>query len=105
MNKMKKVFGIEMGKKKELLEVLEADPYAKDSFAMIGYKLKEGAQVGADQGMLYVYVSGDEESIGKAGKRLEGLLVEVPPETEEKIIAIITEEEDQAATGMGDIFG
>lgn len=103
--KMKKVFGIEMEKKKELLAVLDADPYAKDSFAMIGYKLKEGSQVGADGKMLYVYVSGDEESIKKVGKRLEGLLVEVPSETEEKIIAIITDEEDKAATGMGDIFG
>ncbi len=102
---MKKVFGIDMGKKRELLAVLDADPYAKDSFAMIGYKLKEGSQVDADKGMLYVYVSGDDESIAKAGKRLDGLLVEVPADVEEKIIAIITEEEDKAATGMGDIFG
>lgn len=102
---MKKVFGIELGKKKELTELLEADPYEKGSFARMGYKLKEGSQVGADEKMLYLYVSGDDEAVEKAGEKLKGLSVEVPQEVEERVIARIAEEEDRAATGMGDIFG
>ncbi len=102
---MKKVFGIAIEKKKELVELLEADPYAKGSFAMMGYKLKEGNQVGADEKMLYLYLSGDDEKIKGAGEKLKELSVEVPADIEEKVIAVITEEEDKAATGMGDIFG
>lgn len=102
---MKKVFGIAIDKKKELMELLEADPYAKGSFAMMGYKLKEGQQVGADEKMLYLYLSGDDEKVIKAGERLKEISVDVPSDIETKVIAVITEEEDKAATGMGDIFG
>jgi hypothetical protein len=102
---MKKVFGVMAEKKKELMEILDADPYAKDSFARMGYKLKEGSQVGADEKMLYLYVSGDGENVKRAGEKLGDLSVEVAGEVEEKVIALITEEEDRAATGMGDIFG
>ena len=102
---MKKVFGIPLEKKKELTELLEADPYAKGSFAMMGYTLKEGNQVGGDEKTLYLYISGDDEKVQGAGEKLKGLLVEVPAELEEKIVAVIAEEEDKAASGMGDIFG
>ena len=102
---MKKVFGVPAEKKKELTAILEADPYAKDSFARLGYKVKEGAQVGGDEKTLYVYVSGDEENVKGAEAKLKELCVEVPAEMEQKVIGIITEEEDKAASGMGDIFG
>ena len=94
-----------MEKKKELTALLEADPYKKGSFAMMGYKLKDGSQVGGDESTIYLYISGDDEKVEAAGERLKELLVEVPADLEEKIIGIITEEEDKAASGMGDIFG
>jgi hypothetical protein len=102
---MKKVFGIPMEKKKELTALLEADPYAKGSFAMMGYKLKDGNQVGGDGKTIYLYISGDDEKVAGAGEKLKELLVDVPGELETKIIAVIAEEEDKAASGMGDIFG
>lgn len=102
---MKKVFGIPMEKKKELTALLEADPYAKGSFAMMGYKLKDGNQVGGEEKVIYLYISGDDDKVKGAGEKLKELLVEVPAELEEKIIGIIAEEEDKAASGMGDIFG
>ncbi len=102
---MKKIFGIPLEKKKELTEILEADPYEKGSFAMMGYSLKEGNQVRGDEKTLYLYISGDEDKVEAAGKKLKELRVDVAPELEEKIIAIIVEEEHQAASGMGDIFG
>lgn len=104
-NKMKKVFGVSAEKKKELTSILEAEPYAKDSFARLGYKVKEGAQVGGEEKTLYVYVSGDEENIKGAEAKLKELRVDIPAGMEEKVIAIIAEEEDKAASGMGDIFG
>jgi len=102
---MKKVFGIPLEKKKELTELLEADPYAKGSFAMMGYKLKDGNQVEGDEKVMYLYLSGDDDKVEAAGERLGELKVEVPAELEEKIIRIIADEEDKAASGMGDIFG
>lgn len=102
---MKKVFGVPLEKKKELTAILEADPYEKTSFARLGYKTKEGSQVGGDPGTIYVYVSGDEAALRSAGERLKELLIEIPREMEEKVIGVIEEEEEKAATGMGDIFG
>ena len=102
---MKKIFGIPLEKKKELTEILEANPYEKGGFAMIGYKIKEGNQVGGDEKILYLYLSGDKEKVVAAGEKLGELRVDVAAELEEKIIKAITEEEDKAASGMGDIFG
>ncbi len=102
---MKKVFGVSLEKKKELTEILEAEPYEKTSFARMGYKTKDGAQVGGDEKTIYVYVSGDEEAMKLAEEKLKELLVEIPKEMEEKVIAVIAKEEDKAASGMGDIFG
>ena len=102
---MKKVFGIALEKKKELTELLEADPYAKGSFVMMGYKLKDGNQVEGDEKVIYLYLSGDDDKVEAAGKRLGELSLGVPTELEEKIIKIIADEEDKAASGMGDIFG
>ena len=94
-----------MEKKKELTAILEADPYAKGSFAMMGYKLKDGNQVGGDEKTIYLYISGDDEKVKGAEEKLKELLVDVPGELEEKIVKVIAEEEDKAASGMGDIFG
>lgn len=104
-DRMKKVFGIPLEKKKELMEILEKDPYDKGSFAMMGYKLKEGAQVGESEDMLYLYVSGEDEKVEGAGGKLGELKKDIPGDTEKKIIEIIAEEEEKAASGMGDIFG
>ena len=102
---MKKVFGVPLEKKKELTELLEADPYAKGSFAMMGYKLKDGNQVGGDEKAIYIYISGEDDKVLAAGEKLKDLRIAVPEELEQKIISIIAEEEDKAASGMGDIFG
>ncbi len=102
---MKKVFGFPIEKKAELIAVLEADPYSKTSFARMGYKLKEGAQVGADPKMIYLYVSGDEAAIKAAEPGIKQLEVAVPKETEKKVIEEVDKEEDNAVSGFGDIFG
>ena len=102
---MKKVFGFPIEKKAELIAILETDPYSKTSFARLGYKLKEGAQVGADPKMLYLYVSADESSIKAAEVSVKPLEAAVPKETEKKVSEEVDKEENDAVSGFGDIFG
>jgi hypothetical protein len=102
---MKRVFGFPIEKKAELIAILEADPYAETSFARMGYKLKEGAQVGADPKMLYLYVSADEKAIVAAEAKIKPLEAAVPKETEKKVIDEIDKEEDNAVSGFGGMFG
>lgn len=102
---MKKVFGIPVEKKADLIALLEADPYAEHSFARMGYKMKEAAQVGGDPKLLYLYISAEEKAIHLAGEKLKPLVVSVPAEMEKKVIAEIEKEEDNAVSGFGGMFG
>ncbi len=102
---MKRVFGFPVEKKADLLAILEADPYAETSFARMGYKLKEGAQVGADPKMLYLYISADELAIKAAEEKIKAIEAVIPKETEKKVIEEVDKEEDNAVSGFGDIFG
>lgn len=102
---MKKIFECEMSKKAELSTILEKDPYADDSFARIGYKLKDGAFVGGDKNKLYLYISASEEFLKKAAERLKDIAIEITGERAESIIKAIEEEEEAAEGGFGAIFG
>ncbi len=102
---MKKVFAFEVSKKKDLQAVLDADPYAEDSFARLGYKLREGKSLGEDEEAIYLYISGDEEFIKKAGEKLKGLAREMKEGEEEKVREKIEKEEEEAGAGFGSMFG
>ncbi|MBN2478503.1 hypothetical protein JXB01_04405 [Candidatus Micrarchaeota archaeon] len=102
---MDKVYECDIEKKKELTKVLEENPYEKDSFARIGYKTKEGVQIGLDEKKIYIYISADEGLIKKADEKLKDLCKEAEREESEKVIKNIKEEEEQATSGFGDIFG
>lgn len=102
---MKTVYECDMVKKKDLLKILEADPYAGDSFARAGYKTKEGAIIGEDKGKFYVYISADEAFLKKAAERLKGTAERAKEEVEKRIAALIEKEEESATAGFGDIFG
>lgn len=102
---MKAVFAIPAEKKKDLIPVLEADPYAQDSFARAGYKLRDGATLGEKADTIYLYISADEHFIKKAGERLKPLLREIKKEEEERVRKKIEEEEEAAEGGFGAIFG
>jgi hypothetical protein len=42
VKKLYRVYQIDGAKKAEVEKIIEADPYSQDSFARVGYKLKEG---------------------------------------------------------------
>ncbi len=110
---MKCVFEALMEKKAELLKVLEADPYGeqsaapyeKMSFARLGYKMKEGAQVAEEKDKLYLVFRGSDDYLPFVKARLEGLAVQAPAECSARVMAKVEEEESGAEQGMGAIFG
>lgn len=102
---MKRIFAFEAGKKKELTALLEAEPYAQDSFARAGYKLRDGAALGEKADSIYLYISADEAFMKKAEGRLKPLLREMGKEEEERVLKKIEAEEEAAEGGFGSIFG
>lgn len=87
------------------MAILEADPYAPDSFARTGYKVKEGVFVGYDKSKLYIYISASEEFLKKAEEKLKALVQRCKPDVEADIVKKITDEEETAQSGFGAIFG
>ncbi len=102
---MKKVYECDITKRKELMAILEADPYSSDSFARTGYKLQEGTFVGHDKAKLYLYISASDELLKKAEEKLKALVQRCKPEVEADIVKKITDEEETAQSGFGAIFG
>lgn len=102
---MMRVYECEGGKKGALTKILEADPYAQDSFARIGYKLKDGAVLGEDKGKLYLYVKADEAFLKKADALLKDIADRAPAEVEKRVGEKIQKEEEEAESGLGSIFG
>ncbi len=101
---MMRVYECESSKKAELTKVLEADPYANDSFARVGYKLKDGSSVGEDKAKTYIYISASEEFLKKADERLKGIASTAPDEVQKRVEKKITDEEDTVAAGVS-MFG
>lgn len=102
---MKRVYECDMGKKRDLLKVVEAEPYAEGSFARAGYKTREGAMIGEDKGKFYLYISAEEEFLKKAEEKLKGIVERSKADVEARVIALIEKEEESATAGFGDIFG
>ena len=101
---MYRVYECENSKKSEVKKILEADPYAKDSFARVGYKIKDGASVGEDSKKTYIYISASEEFIKKADEKLKELATTCSDELAERIKKKIDEEENSVAAGVS-MFG
>ena len=105
---MEFVFETEAGKQNELKKVLEAEPYADDSFSRLGYTLKDSSALSLPAGKIVLYFKCEEEQ--KAKHYLEKLkavqhLKEVTGELKSKIITVIKTEQESAAAGFGSIFG
>ena len=102
---MYRVYECELSKKKELMKVLEADPYKEDSFARIGYKVKDGATLGEDKEKLYVYISASEDFVKKADEMLKDIASPANEEIQNRVGEKIRKEEEEAESGFGSIFG
>ena len=102
---MKKVYECDNAKKEDLKKILEEDPYAEDSFARAGYKLKDGASLEEDKEKTYLYISASEDFLKKADEKLKDVAKPVKGEKAEKILEKIKKEEESAESGLGSIFG
>ena len=102
---MKRVYELESNKKAEITKILESDPYAEDSFARAGYKLRDGAGLDEDKTKMYLYISASDEFVKKADAILKPLTKIPSGEVEKRIIAKIVAEEETAESGFGSMFG
>ena len=102
---MKRVYSCDLAKRADLTKILEADPYASDSFARLGYKLREGSSLGEDKNKLYLYLSADDNFIKNADSKLKDIALPVKGTDEKRIIEKIQKEEEEAKHGFGSIFG
>lgn len=103
------VYSVPAERQGALKKVLDEEPYAKDSFASVGYVLKESSAVGLKGGRYVVYFKCDEtDKIVKFKERLarvEGGVEELTGEEKQIAINSISSQEDGAASGFGSIFG
>jgi hypothetical protein len=91
-------------KSKELNNLLALNPYDENSFARVGYTLKDGKSIGEKEGF-YVYIKTDEEIGSKLGKKLFEIKgVEVKGEEKERVLKKINDQEQSAIEGFGSIF-
>ncbi len=102
---MRMVYELERAKKADLQKVLDADPYSKPSFAVNGYKLKDGISLGQDKEKYYIYLKGPDAFIPFAEEKLKGIATRCKPGVETAIADKLDAEEDEAAGGFGAIFG
>jgi len=102
---MEKIYECDNSKKADLKKILEEDPYAEDSFARAGYKLRDGAVLEEDKDKTYLYISASEDFLKKADEKLKDVAKPVEGERAEKIIGKIKKEEESAESGLGSIFG
>ncbi|MEW6748255.1 MAG: hypothetical protein AB1295_00945 [Candidatus Micrarchaeota archaeon] len=102
---MIRVYECESGKKAELTKILEADPYADDSFARVGYKVKDGGVLEEDKTKTYIYIKAADDFIKKADERLKDVAKPAPADVEKRIAEKIRQEEEAAEGGLGSIFG
>lgn len=105
---MEFVYEIEAAKQNELRKVLDADPYADDSFSRLGYVLKESNSLGLPASKIILYFKCVEEKKAKnfvEKLKAVGDLKEVAGEAKDKVISAIKAEEESAAAGFGSIFG
>jgi hypothetical protein len=102
---MYRAYECELAKKAEIMKILEADPYATDSFARTGYKVKDGEVLNEDKAKFYIYISASEEFLKKADEKLKPMAQRCKEDVEKRVIEKIQAEEASAEAGFGGIFG
>jgi hypothetical protein len=102
---MYRVYEGEPAKKADVMKILEADPYSDESFARVGYKVKDGGVLGEDKGKFYVYLSASADFVKKADEKLKDVAKPASAEVEKRITEKIHKEEEEAESGFGSMFG
>jgi len=98
---MESVYFYEDKVSKDMATVLE-----DDFFKRIGYTVRECRLLGSERKGYFLYIKANSEDIDRAEEKFEGIGLEKLISEEKKLVtsAFIAEEEN-AASGMGMIFG
>ncbi|MFZ3382712.1 MAG: hypothetical protein WA144_02185 [Candidatus Methanoperedens sp.] len=98
---MESVYFYEDDVSKEILKILD-----DDFFKRLGYTVRECSLLGSQRKGYFLYIKANSEDIDRAEKKFEGIGLQKLIGEEQKIVtgAFIAEEEN-AASGMGMIFG
>ncbi len=102
---MDRVYEIANEKKDEAKKILETDPYAEDSFARVGYKIRDGKSLEEDAAKTYLYISASDDFIKKADEKLKDVAAPVEGEKAKRIVQKIQEEEESVGSGIAKFFG
>lgn len=98
---MESVYFYEDKVSKDMATVLE-----DDFFKRIGYTVRECKLLGSERKGYFLYIKANSEDIDRAEEKFEGIGVEKLTGEEKKIVtAYFVAEEDNAASGMGMMFG
>ncbi len=92
----------------EAHHMLETSPKGKYIFSRQEYSLRDGASVGLDANLSYLYLNAPEDFLNGAEGRFKAefkTIKRADREAEEKVINIIKEEQEKANAGFGSIFG
>ncbi len=101
---MESVYFYEDKVSKDVKKILESEE--DDFFKRIGFTVRECKLLGSERKGYFLYLKANSEELDRAEKKLDGLGLEKLMGEELKIVtkAFITEEEN-AASGMGMMFG
>jgi len=102
---MDRVYEIANEKKDEAKKILEEDPYAEESFARVGYKIRDGKSIEEESGKTYLYISASDDFIKKADEKLKDVAEPVKGEKADRVVKKIQEEEESVGSGIAKFFG
>jgi len=102
---MERVYEIPNEKKQDAKKILEEDPYAEDSFARVGYKLRDGKALEEDEKKTYIYISAPDDFIKKADEKLKDVAEILEGDKAKNIIEKIQKEEESVGSGIAKFFG
>lgn len=98
---MESVYFYEEDVSKDVSKVLE-----DDFFKRLGYTVRECSLLGSQRKGYFLYIKANSEDIDRAEKKFEGIGLKKLIGEELKIVtAAFIAEEENAASGMGMIFG
>jgi hypothetical protein len=101
---MENVYFYEDKVAKDVKKILESEE--DDFFKRMGFTVRECNLLGSQRRGYFLYLKANSEQLERAEKKLDGLGLQKLTGEEKKIVtAAFIAEEDNAASGMGMIFG
>ena len=101
---MENVYFYEDKVSKDVKKMLESEE--DDFFKRLGFTVRECKLLGSERKGYFLYLKANSEQLDRAEKKLEGMGLEKLIGEEKKLVtAAFIAEEDNAASGMGMMFG